>query len=135
MAQKIFPRSLRSQKRLSQDFSFYTEKNYASLWAKSYELATRLLVFSEKNASYQMKRQKFNVKRRAKKRQLLNFLNTRLTMSNWIGPLKVYPILFKFAHLSFSKKYNPIQALRQVRRSSLKKKIQSNHAPFKKLYR
>ena len=56
MAQKIFPRSLRSQKLLSQDYSFYSEKLYAKLWAKGYELASHVHEFAQKNLSYKIQR-------------------------------------------------------------------------------
>lgn len=123
MAQKIFPRSLRSQKILSQDFSFYSENNYSSVWAKTYQLAENLLTFSQKNLLYKNKRKGSGNKRPAKKKKLPSFLNARLSVSNIMGSYKISPILFKFAHQTFSKKYNPIKAMYKIRRSVPRKQI------------
>jgi hypothetical protein len=120
MAQKIFPRSLRSQKLLSQDFSFYAENNYSEVWAKSCQLSENLFLFSQKNLQYKNKNKAGGNKRPTKKRKLPSFLNSRLYVSNLMGTYKVSPILFKFAHQTFSKKYNPIKAVYKIRRTKRK---------------
>lgn len=121
MAQKIFPRSLRSQKLLSQDFSFYTENNYSKVWTKTCQLAENLLSFSQKNLLYKNKGKMGGNKRPAKKKKIPSFLNTRLHVSNLMGTFKVSPILFKFAHHTFAKKYNPIKAIYKPRRTTNRK--------------
>lgn len=120
MAQKIFPRSLRSQKLLSYDFSFYTENNYSKVWAKTCELSENLFLFSQKNLLYKNKTKKSGNKRPTKKKKLPSFLTSRLYVSNLMGTYKVSPILFKFAHQTFSKKYNPIKAVYKTRRTKQK---------------
>lgn len=133
MAQKIFPRALRSQKLLSQDFSFYSEKNYSHVWAKSYQLAENLLSFSKKNLLYKNKRKAGSNKRPGKKQKLPSFLNSRFYVSNLMGTFQISPILFKFAHQSFSKKYNPIKAVYKIRRSAKRQTFYNKKKPAQKI--
>jgi hypothetical protein len=117
MAQKVFPRSLRSQKILSTDLVFYDENNYASVWAKTYQMASNVLAFSQKNLVSKKKRKIGAQKRPSYKQKTPTFLNTRWILANWMGTYQMSPVLFKFEHQSMSQKYNPIKAVYRVRRS------------------
>lgn len=122
MGQKIFPRSLRTQKKLSQDFSLFSETTYPTDWAKTYLLNTKLLAFSQQNLLYKIKRKTNTSKRKkmGKKRKFPNFLISRNSMNNLIGTLKLSPILLKYAHKSIDKKYNPIKSLHKIKRSNFR---------------
>lgn len=115
MAQKIFPRSLRSTKLLSQDYSFYSEKLYPTVWANGYKLSNALFSFSQKNLLEKIKPKNKNNKRPKKKKKSPSFLGTRSYCSNWMGTFQYSPILFKFQRHSLSKKYNPIKTARKPR--------------------
>lgn len=117
MAQKVFPRSLRSQKILSSDLVFYDENNYASVWAKTYQMATNVLAFSQKNLVSKKKRKMGAQKRPSHKQKTPTFLNSRWILANWMGTYQMSPVLFKFEHQSLSQKYNPMKAMYKVRRS------------------
>lgn len=120
MAQKIFPRSLRSGQLLSQDYSFYSENHYSKLWAKGYEVLNFLFSFSQKNLLYKGKRKGAFQKRPGKRKKIPSFLQTRFYLSNILGLFQCSPILFKFVHGSLAKKYNPMINKFKVRRSSKK---------------
>lgn len=131
MAQKIFPRSLRSTKLLSPDFSFYGEETYSKVWIKGYQIANALLSFSQKNLLYKKKTR--GGKKPGKKKKIPSFLYVRSCASNLAGTFSYSPVLFKFPHLSLSKKYNPIKALRKKRfmfKKPWKKKVLSKRKSF-----
>lgn len=117
MAQKIFPRSLRSQRQLDPDFSFFSEQAYARVWMNTYQLANHLWMWSQKNLLSKTKRKGFLTKRPGKKQKLPTFLTARWHASNLGGTYRMAPFLFKFPHHSFSKKYNPLKGVRRIRRS------------------
>ena len=124
MAQKIFPRSLRSTKLCSIDLSFYSEKNYPVVWANSYILTNALFDFSQKNLLKKIKPKSKQSKRPKKKKKNASFLNARFCSSSWNGILQCSPILFKFQRFSLSKKYNPIKIMRKARPFMKKSKKQ-----------
>jgi hypothetical protein len=115
MAQKSFPRSLRSPQQVSQDFSLYAEKAYANVWSKGYELGKLMLAFSQGQLLAKIKPKAHLRKRRSQKKKVASFFNARLSASYWMGTISCSPIMVKFASLSASKKYNPIKAIRRVR--------------------
>jgi hypothetical protein len=117
MAQKIFPRSLRSQRHLDPDFSFFSEHAYARVWMKTSQLMNYLWMWSQKNLVSKTRRKGFMAKRPGKKQKLPAFLTARWHASNLVGTYHIAPLLFKFAHHSFSKKYNPVKGMRKIRRS------------------
>jgi hypothetical protein len=119
MAQKIYPRSLRSQKQLFPDVSFFSENHYAKVWAVGWNTLNQMLQWSQKNHLYKNMRKKKTQKRSSKKQKLFSFLNTRIYMSNMTGSYSMCPILFKFAYQSFGKKYNPMKALRKNKSRSM----------------
>jgi hypothetical protein len=121
MAQKTFPRSLRSSKLLSQDFSFYSEKTYPSVWAKALELTHVLFAFSQKNLLLKSKTKKTPSQRSGRKKVWPSFLGARpYTTTNGLGVLRCSPILFKFSQQSLSRKYNPLKTVPLARSSSKK---------------
>lgn len=117
MAQKSFPRSLRSQAQLSADFAFFSENAYARVWKQTHQLLNALWMWSQKNLLTKTKRKAFLKKRPGKKQKLPTYLTARWQASNQVGTYQISPLLFKFAHASFAKKYNPLKAMRRVRRS------------------
>lgn len=125
MAQKIFPRSLRNQKLLSNNFSFYSDLFYANEWKKSYILLYNLYYFSLKNLVSKKKR-KLGRRKGSRKRILSSFIINRFFVSNQNPMIKISPILMKFANQSFSKKYHPIRTVSRFRRSFLKKNSLKN---------
>lgn len=117
MAQKIFPRSLRSDRRLLPDLSFYAEKTYAKVWTTTYKLLNQLDLFHFKNLVAFSKRKNLRSKRFGKKQKVPAYLPVRWYASNQMGLYQIAPVLFKFGRYTFSKKYNPMKAMRRVRRS------------------
>lgn len=114
MAQKIFPKSLRSQKLASTGLSFYSEGAYFPIWSKLNQLMDSVLSFSQRNLRYKNLRKW--AKRPVKRRKLPTFLPANV-MASALGPhYKISPILFKFASKTESHKYNPIKALYRIRR-------------------
>lgn len=120
MAQKVFPRSLRSPKYLSADSSFYAENAYPLVWAKTCEVSNLFLTFCQKNLLTKLKNKTSQNKRAGKKKKMQTFISTRALTSNWMGTFHYSPILFKFSNASLAKKYNPIKTKRKTR-SFLKK--------------
>lgn len=114
MAQKIFPRSLRSQKLLSSGFAFYSERYYFPIWSKIFQLTDAVLSFSQRNLRYRNLRKW--AKRPILKRKLPTFLTANVIASSGNQYYKISPILFKFASKSESHKYNPMKALFRIRR-------------------
>lgn len=123
MAQKIYPRSLRTVNQCASDFSFYSENDYASLWKKTTEMSMEFLSFCEKNLLYK-KKNKAIKKSKNKRYKYKTFYKTRFFLSNLSNGYALSPILFKFHKQSLSNKYNPIKAMYKIRRSDsiLKKK-------------
>lgn len=123
MAQKIYPRSLRSSNQCASDFSFYSDSSYASLWKKTVKISTELLNFCEKNLLYK-KNSKNLKKKKNKNYKYKTFYNTRSSFSHLKNGYQISPILLKFYKQSLSYKYNPIKAIFKPRRSKilLKKK-------------
>ena len=117
MAQKIFPRSLRTTHQSGAYFSFFTENAYADLWQKMFVASTELDVFDEKNLVYKKKRPGFSKKTKTKKQKMKTFYKSRFFVTNTTGTFRTFPILFKFAEQSLSYKYNPIKAMFKGRRS------------------
>jgi hypothetical protein len=134
MAQKIHPRFLRFNNILSSDFSFFSDKAYAALWANGYNIKNALYCFSLKNLLYKNKPKASINKRPSKKKKqpVPSFIHARFYISNYMGALKFYPILFKFANMSLSKKYNPIKATYVGRRFTKNKKFVKTAPPFLK---
>ena len=122
MAQKIFPRSLRSPQWISQDFTFFSEKSYANVWAKGYEVAHAFLGFAQKNLLYKKKRKIRAGQRSHKRKKVPSFFPARFFLCQKAGIFQGSPLLFKFAHGSLSKKYNPIKNTFKVARSFPTKK-------------
>ena len=119
MAQKIYPRSLRSPRRLLPDLAFYAEKTYTKVWTTTYQLLNHLTLFHTKNLVASSKRKHLRSKRSGQKQKVPAYFPVRWCVSNQGGLYQVAPVLFKFAQHSFSKKYNPMKAMRRVRRSGL----------------
>lgn len=117
MAQKIYPRSLRTVNQCASDFSFYTENDYASLWKKMAKISTEFLNFCEKNLLYK-KKNKAVKKTKNKRYKYKTFYKTRFFVSNLNHGYAVSPILFKYHKQSLSNKYNPVKAMYKVRRSN-----------------
>ena len=127
MAPKKFPRSLRSSQLLSHDFSFFAEKNYSSLWAKTYQVTNTLLNFGEKNLLAKSKTKSGPNQRYGKKKKWETFLKVRAHgIVHGLGNLHCSPIFFKFSQGSLHKKYNPLKTATKAK--SFQKKI------LKKLY-
>lgn len=132
MAQKIHPRSLRSQKQLFGESSFFSEKNYSKVWTTNHVLMNHWIQWSQKNLNYKKKRKSKNQKRSAKNQTFPNFLKTRFSLLNRSGISQVSPILFKFAFQSFSQKYNPMKAFRKKKNFSHKKTPSKKGMSWKK---
>jgi hypothetical protein len=116
MAQKVFPRSLRSPNQASTHFAFFGENNYAVLWKKAVKVTGELFSFAEKNMLYK-KKNKVLKKNKNKKYKYKTFMHSTFFVSTLSNSLKVSPVLFKFNKQSLSNKYNPIKAVYKVRRS------------------
>jgi hypothetical protein len=116
MAQKIYPRSLRTVNQCASDFAFYAENDYASLWKKTTKISMEFLSFCEKNLLYK-KKNKAVKKNKNKRYKYKTFYKTRFFVSNLNHGYAFSPILFKFHKQSLSNKYNPIKAMYKVRRS------------------
>lgn len=126
MAQKIMPRSLRSEKILFPDSSFFSDFHYSKIWSLGYTRMNRLIQWSQQNGLYKNKSKTKSQKRSVKKQKLPSFLKIRTSFLSKTGNFQMSPILLKFAYQSFAKKYNPIKAFQKknvLREPLLKKSI------------
>lgn len=116
MAQKIFPRSLRSHQWLSHDFSFFAEKGYSSVWAKTYELTNAFLTFGQKNLLAKSKSKNHPNPRLGKSKKSTTFLKTRtVSITDGFGTFRCSPVFFKFSQRGLLKKYNPLKTASKTR--------------------
>lgn len=129
MAQKIFPRSLRTPILVSNNFSLYSDSFLTSMWSKSYQLLYKFYNLSLRNLIAK-KRRKFGRKKKSRNKMLSSFSLSRFSVLTQNSQIVISPILMKFANRSFSKKYHPIRAILKTRRF-FQKKLNSKKTSFK----